>query len=233
MPPTGAIRLPDDIYTAFLDFNAILRRLSLSESVTEDLSTGHSLVSDPDARRIQERFIEFAAERMDAVREALHRSGDEGHRAAAAYVIGYAPDKQVVVEDLVRASSDASASVRTNATRALAAIATLGSARPELGISIPPSPFITMVNSVMYDERSRGIRVLRALSAGRDPEVLAAIRAGALAALVEMSRWTYSGHNRAPYQVLGRVLGMREEEIDRTIDSDREAALARAMVLLN
>lgn len=227
--PRGDVRLPDDIYQTFLAFNAAVRSASMSSFPTEDLSEGHSLISDPTARKEQEKFFGFAAGRLDILKRVLGDSSDLNHRAAAAYVIGYAENKPDVVDDLVDASLDPNSSVRTNATRALAAIAMLASQHPELGIRIPPGPFVDMLNSVVYAERMMGIRVLRYLSAGRDPEVLAAIRDGALLSLVEMSRWSWSGHNRAPYQILGRIVGLSEDEIEATMGGDREPVIRRAL----
>src|SRR5690606_2061775 len=100
-PPAGDTRLPADIYHAFLEFNAAVRRASFSGSPTEDFSAGHALIDDPAARAIQGRFVELADGQLDAIRQALRDSGDVNHRAAAAYVIGYAPDKRDVTADLV------------------------------------------------------------------------------------------------------------------------------------
>lgn len=227
--PADDVQLPAIVYETFLAFNSAVRAASVSSFPTEDLSTGHSLISDPAARAEQDKFIVFASEQLDILRRVLNNSRDPNHRAAAAYVIGYAADKRDVVPDLVDASLDPNSSVRTNATRALAAIAALGAAQPELGIVISPDPFIDMLNSVIYADRGMGVRVLRYLSAGRDPEVLATIREGAVLSLVEMSRWGYSGHNRVPYQILGRIVGLSEDEIEATRESGRETAIERAL----
>lgn len=231
--PAGNVSLPQVIEDDFLAFNAAVRTASASgANTTEDLSQGHSIVSDDTARAYQERFFVHAAERGNILRSVLRESSDRTDRAIAAYVLGYAPDKESVVGDLVHASLDPDISVRTNATRALAAIATLAANQPDTGIAIPPDPFIEMIGSVAYAERSKGLTVLGPLSRGRRPEVLDALRERALPALIEMSRWEYFRHNRVPYEVLGRVVGLSEEEIQSTIDGDREAAIARAVELV-
>ena len=229
--PAGDARLPADIYDTFLAFNAAVRAASMGGAPTEDLSAGHSRVSDPTAQAEQEKFLVFASGRLDILKRVLAESADRNHRAAAAYVIGYAENKQDVVEDLVDASLDPDPSVRTNATRALTAIAALAATRPELGIAIPAGPFIGMLNSVVYAERGNGVRVLQYLSAGRDPDILAEIRNGALPSLVEMSRWSYSGHNWSPYRILGRIAGLSEDEIAATRMEGREAVIERALSL--
>jgi hypothetical protein len=227
----GEVRLPQSIYDTFLGFNSAVRTASLSTFPTEDLSEGHSVISDPVVWKEQEKFLTVAADRLDTLQRVLADSSDQNHRAAAAYIIGYAPDKNDVVADLVAASLDSNPSVRTNATRSLSAIATLASTRPELGIEIPTGPFLDMVNSVVYADRMMGLRILRPLSAGRDPDVLGEVRDGALPSLIEMSRWSYTGHNWAPYQILGRIAGLSEDEIEATRDDGREATIERALAL--
>jgi hypothetical protein len=227
--PSGDVTLPQFIGDDFLAFNSAVRTASASgANATEDLSQGHSIISDETAREYQERFLVHAAERIDILQRVLRESSDRTDRAIAAYIMGYAPDKQSVVDDLVHASMDPDASVRTNATRALAGIATLGANQPGLGITIPPDPFISMINSVVYSDRTKGMTVLGPLSKGRRPEALDALRERALPALIEMSRWNYFRHNVVPYEVLGRVVGLSEEEIDRTMDAGREETIARA-----
>jgi hypothetical protein len=224
----GDVSLPAIIYDTFLAYNSAVRTASLSSNPTETLSEGHSLISDPRARVEQDKFLVFGAENLEILQSVLRDSRDRNHRATAAYVIGYAQDKTDVVEDLVDASLDPFNSVRSNATRSLGAIATLAAEHPELGIEIPVEPFIDMVNSVVYADRMMGIKVLLPLSAGRNEEVLAELSQSALPSLIEMSLWSYSRHSRAPYQILGRVMGLTEEEINQTINGDRQATIDRA-----
>ena len=229
--PTGDVRLPAIIYETFLAFNSAVRTASLSSFPTEDLSEGHALITDPTALEEQEKFLVFGAENLEILKEVLQESGDRNHRAAAAYVIGYAPDKNDVVDDLVYASLDPFNSVRTNATRALTAIATLAADQPDLGIEFPVDNFIDMANSIIYADRKMGVNVLRKISAARNPEVLAQLRERAMPSLLEMSRWSYSGHSWGPYQILGRVVGLSEQEIDTTFDSGEKTAIQRALNL--
>jgi hypothetical protein len=230
--PSGSVTLPQSIEDDFLAFNSAVRSASASPNPpTEDLSQGHSLISDPTAREYQERFLVHAAERLDVLTRVLRESSDRTDRAVAAYLLGYAPDKQAVVDALVHASLDPDSAVRTNATRSLAGIATLAANRPELGIAIPPEPFIDMINAVVYSDRTKGLTVLGPLSRGRRGEILDALREGALPALIEMSRWSYFRHNRVPYEILGRVMGLAEEDIPSTMDEGREEAIRRAQDL--
>lgn len=231
--PDGSVTLPQSIEDDFLAFNSAVRSASASPNPpTEDLSQGHSLISDPTAREYQDRFFIHASERLEILRRVLRESPDRTDRAVAAYILGYAADKQAVVDDLVHASLDPDGAVRTNATRSLAGIATLAANRPELGITIPPDVFIDMINAVVYSDRAKGLTVLGPLSRGRRGEVLDALRENALPALIEMSRWDYFRHNRVPYQILGRVVGLSEEDIQATIDGGREETIRRAQEIL-
>ena len=60
----------------------------------EHLSEGHALMHDPAARAIQQRFIAYAARNLSRLRDVLRHSSDTEHRALAAHVLGYAPDKR-------------------------------------------------------------------------------------------------------------------------------------------
>ena len=86
---------------------------------SEDLTAGHSLMADPAARFFQERFVTFAGEHLDQLRDVLRNGAEADQRAIAAAVIGYAPNKQDVVNDLQSAVQDPDESVRANAIRSL------------------------------------------------------------------------------------------------------------------
>ena len=85
----------------------------------EDRSRGHAFAHNPITRAIQERFVTYAKRDLSQLRLVLRSSGDAAHRALAALVLGYAPYKQAVVEDLVNGISDPADEVRNNAMRSL------------------------------------------------------------------------------------------------------------------
>jgi HEAT repeat protein len=160
----------------------------------------------------------------------LRTAADPEQRQIAAELLGYAPNKRDVVPDLVEAVRDPDEGVRNNATRALWAIAVLGQRKPELGIRIDATPFITMLNSLVWSDRNKAAAVLSALTAGRATPVLARLRRQALPALVEMARWKSAGHAQAPFILLGRLAGLEEAAIGRAWTSgEREAVIARAL----
>ena len=77
-------------------------------------------MADPDARAIQEGFVDFTAKHLShgcATSCVTPPTSDQ--RAMAATLIGYAPDKKAVVNDLEYAMQDPDEDVRSSAMRAL------------------------------------------------------------------------------------------------------------------
>ena len=117
--PQGDVLLPGDIVQAADDLSSALIAAIRRGNAGEDDSQGHALADDSAARAIQERYIGHAARDLPLLRRVLRESSDGNQRALAAAVLGYAADKQAVVDDLVYAMSDPSEEVRNNAMRAL------------------------------------------------------------------------------------------------------------------
>ena len=151
----------------------------------------------------------------------LRNSSDAAHRALAAQVLGYAADKPAVVEDLVYGMSDPSDEVRNNVMRTLMAFAEM---RPGTGSAIPrvpAQPFIDLLGSPVWSDRNKASLALMALSAARDPELLAALREQALAPLVEMVRWKSDGHAQPAFFILGRIARYSDEATYDSLESRR------------
>ncbi|MBO0860220.1 MAG: HEAT repeat domain-containing protein [Chloracidobacterium sp.] len=196
----------------------------------EDRSQGHSLLNDPAARAVQERFIEFAARDLKLLRDVLLNSNDARNRALAAEVIAYAADKQAVVDDLVEALRDQDGGVRNNATRALAVMAESARQPTKQPIKIPLLPFIEMLNSIDWTDRNKSSFALSALTYKGDPAVLSELGQKALPSLIEMARWKSSGHAHPSFFLLGRVAGFPEGEIIAAWESGDHAAFIDAAV---
>ena len=211
--PDGAVRLPDSVVQDGEALLAALFEAVRKGNAGEDRAQGHSLSSDPAQRSIQERYLAYAADHLELLRDVLRHSADEQHRALAAQVLGYAPDKRVVVPDLVVAMRDPGESVRNNAARALLVIAQLAQQSPERGIEVPLDPFVAMLDSLVWTDRNKSSWALAELTKSRDPAVLAKIRSSALPSLVEMARWKSGGHAEPSAYLLGRIAGMSEEAI--------------------
>jgi hypothetical protein len=227
--PRGSIRLPGDVMQAGQEFFQALMRAVQSGDAGEDDSKGHALMHDPTVHAIQERFIVYAARDLK-LRDVLRHSADAEHRALAAQILGYAANKRAVTGDLAYGMDDPSESVRNNAMRALALIAALASATPELKIRVPTRPFVRLLNSPVWTDRNKASLALMALSKNRDPELIASLREHALASLIEMARWKSEGHAAAGLWLLGRIGGLSEDAIQAAWSrGDREVVIDAAL----
>lgn len=131
---------------------------------------------------------------------------------------------------LTHAVGDPSESVRNNAARALALVAGWASKNPQAGLSIPGYPFVDFLNSVSWTDRNKGVLVLIPLTAERDATLLDALRKRALPSLVEMARWSNSGHALGPYIILARLAGVDDGEAFRAWQAGaRETIITRAL----
>ncbi len=212
-PPSDLVLLPEEIHETYVHFLSALGQAVREKDTDEDLTQGHSLMHNAACRSYQEQFLDQAKEHLDVIRDVLKNSIDEEHRAIAAYVIGYAPDKKAVVDDLLYALRDPDDTVRNNAMRALAAIEVLAKLKPTLEIQISPTWFIEMLNSIIWTDRTTAAVNLVNLTETHDPEMLAQIRERALDALIDMARWKHLPHALPGYILLGRVLEMEETAI--------------------
>jgi hypothetical protein len=225
--PEEDVALPEEItatYRRFLEaFDAAGRR----GSTAEDLTHGHSLMADAGARAIQEMFPALADVNLGALRNVLRNSGDEEQRATAAYVIGYATRKRDIVNDLQYALRDADAGVRANASRNLLALAVLARLNPDAGVTVSPTWFIEMLNSLSWTDRDRAAHALQILTDARDATVLGQMRDRALDALIEMARWKSLQHALPAFVLVGRVAGLSDAQIqDKWTSGGRESVIA-------
>jgi len=227
--PEGDMRLPDKISAEYRSFVEAAAAASRANITAEDLTQGQARSADPNTRKIQDRFPLFATEHLAELRDVLRNSSDEEQRATAAYIIGYAPNKLDVINDLQYALKDADAGVRTNATRSLVAIEVLAKLDPKLGIKISPTWFIEMLNSLSWSDRSRAVGALQILTDQPNSAILDQIRGRALESLIEMAHWKTLAHALPPYLLLGRVLGLPEEEVKEAwTRGDRDWVITQA-----
>jgi hypothetical protein len=211
--PRSMLRLPPDVVDAYSAFEKALDDAVRSGQSTEEAPKGHSLMRDPAARAIQERFVAFANRDLARLRDVLRNSAYEDQRAIAALVLPYADDKRAIVGDLVDAVRDPAEEVRNNAVRGLWVMAAYAQRTPESGLAIPWEPFVDLLNSPEWTDRNKSSLALMELSERRDPALLRALRERALDALVEMAGWKSQGHALAAFWIVGRVAGLPENEL--------------------
>jgi hypothetical protein len=167
------VRGSADIVESGKEFSTAVMRAVERGDAAEDHSQGHAFTHDPATRTIQERFVAYAKRDLDQLRLVLRNSGEAAHRALAALVLGYASDKQAMVEALVQRMSDPDEEVRNNAMRALWAFADMDPTTSRSAPRIPPEPFLALLNSPIWSDRNKASAALMALTARRDPGLLA------------------------------------------------------------
>ncbi len=228
--PEGGVELPTDVMVGFRGFLAAFEKAVARGETGDDLSRGHSLMTDSDTRAFQLQFVELAEKNQAALRDVLKNSADAEQRAIAALVLGYAEKKRLVVDDLQWAMRDPDAGVRSNAMRSLGAIAVLAARDPAYGIRFSPTWFIQMLNSVSWSDRNKAAFALVNLTEKRDQRTLDELRETALPALTDMARWKHLPHALPGVILLGRIAAMPEKEIqDLWSKGDREAVIKRAL----
>jgi hypothetical protein len=227
--PEGDVDLPKEVLSGYRDFLEAYALAARRDDLAEDLTHGHSLMADPLAREIQIKFFDLAKADQSVLRNVLRNSSDDEQRAAAAYVLTYAPDKRSIIDDLQFALRDVDPDVRANGVRGLMAIAVYARLNPDMGIRIEPTWFIEMLNSVSWSDRHHALEALQILTDKRDPTTMSLLRERALPALVEMSRWKTLAHALPAFMLTGRLTDLTDAQIqDAWSKGDRESVIAAA-----
>jgi HEAT repeat protein len=211
--PTDSPDLPEPVSDAYKHFLGEVNEATRAGATAEDLTQGHSLLSFPAAREAQAAFVPLANEYAMQLRDILRRSAESDHRAMAAYVLGYHADKKEVLEDLAYALHDPDPTVRSNAARALAAIAVYAKLNPAAGVIVKPDDFIELLNSAVWSDRNNSAIALVTLTESRPPELLKQIYEAAMPSIVEMAKWKHAPHALSAYILLGRIAGIKEAEL--------------------
>jgi len=229
-PPAGGDVLPEVATNTYHKFLDAVRDAAHRGSTAEDLTNGHSLMADPDAREIQFQFADFAAAHVPLLRDVLRDSDDAEQRAIAAVIIGYAPNKKDVLNDLVYVLQDPEEAVRANALRSLNAVAVLARLQPHLGIRVPPTWFVEMLNSIVLSDRTRATNALVTLTDQDAAAALDQIRDRSMDSVVEMAQWKNLRYALPAFILVGRLAGMNEQEIQKAWTSGgRQAAIGIAL----
>lgn len=228
--PLGSERLPEPIVAAGSRYEGALISAAQRGAVSEDHSMGYALASDSALRSVQSEFIGYAERDFDTLVTVLRRSAVAEHRSLAALIIGYGADREAVSRELLYAMRDPDKDVRNNAVRGLAILARWSYLHPQAGITIPNEPFIALLNSMVWTDRNKGVAAMMSLTESRPSTVLNQLRERTLPSLIEMARWTYSGHALGPFLVLARVMGVDDVRAYEAWNSgDRESVIRLAL----
>lgn len=228
--PEGEATLPEEVTSTYRRLMEAAEIAARRGNTNEDLTRGHSLLADREARAIQDMLPALADSHLVELRRVLRDAFEESHRAASAYIVGYASKKNEIVNDLQYALRDADPSVRANAARGLAALAVLERLKPDSGVHVSPTWFIEMLNSLSFSDRNKAVWALQILTDKRDAPVLTQLRDRAMPALAEMARWKSLPHALPAFVLVGRIAGLSEEQIqDAWSRGDREKVIASAL----
>jgi hypothetical protein len=80
-------------------------------------------------------------------------------------------------------------------------------------VRVPYEPFIELLHSQVWTDRSKASFALAGLSTGHEPKRLENPRREAIAPLIEMAHWKSEGHAMPALTILGRIGGVRDEVI--------------------
>ena len=219
--------LPDEVVQTYRSLVRAMDDAGRRGQLRQDLTQGHALMAEPQGRALQEGLRDYVSGHLKLMRAVLRNSADEEHRAIAATVIGYAPRKADVVNDLMYALQDPNERVRANAVRSLEAIAVLARLKPNLAITISPTWFVEMLNSLSLSDRQRAAAALVTLTGSDGEKALQQIRERAWDSVVEMAGWHSLRHAVPAFVLLGRIAGMSESEIERSWTADREQTITK------
>lgn len=205
LAPTGTATLPPDLMTRYRKYSGAVARAEMKGSAPDAAS-----------RRDQEYFRLYAASHLLKLRAELRTGAEAEERAAAVTILASSATRKAAVDDLLFALQDSDDGVRTNAIRELTAIAVAARGQPALGIRIPPAGLVDLVNSVVLSDRVESTKALLALTEPRNAAAIDLIRERALGSLAEMARWQTRSYAFPPFQLLGRVAGLKDADVSES-----------------
>ncbi len=196
----------------------------------EDLTNGYSLMADPDCRSLQQGFIEAVAADLPNVAKVVRDAVDPEQRAAAVYLLQYAPRRprtiSVMTDGIQWALQDDDDTVRESAMNSLRAVLVGAKMHPDQGIRFEPTWLVSLMNSVVWSDRFHASQALVTLTDTASQDALDMLRARALPSVVEMARWRDLKHALPAFILAGRLAGMEEAQIKQAwLSEDRESVL--------
>lgn len=211
--PHGQDRLEDAALKLYERNMAALSVAVRRGASSEDDSNGYTLSADPRMRQVELEIRAYAVSHGEELERVLQNSFDAQQRRVSALLLGYADRSAMQIQCLTYASADPDDTVRNNAMRALAVLA---SAKQTGGIDVDPTSFIAMLYSGQWTDRNKSSFLLSQLTSTRDPILLKKLGEEALTPLIEGARWSDPGHSMAFVAVLGRIEGVPDAQLDLT-----------------
>lgn len=218
--PTGTDKLPARI--VHLYEHAISRYVNGGIFAGDESTNGYSLSKDPIMRKDELQLIKYARAHPTRVYTVLKRSTSDRERIAAAWIAGYVHQGSDQLAALLHAVMDSDDTVRNNAMRVLAVLAS-----HDGGIArrIPPEPFVPMLGSLTWSDRNKAMFLLDPITAARDPHTIESLRRQAVEPLRQMARWTYWDHARMALVLLGRIAEIPEARLQSLLQARDAAAI--------
>ena len=232
--PTSDLTLPPSLYSAYKNFLDEVSASIHGRNNDEDLTAGYSLMADPASRSLQQSFLPAVAQDLATVDRVLREAADPEQRAAAAYLLQYAPRNEhaskTMSDGLQYALRDPDEEVRRTAMRALKAVMVGAKLRPSQQIHIEPTWYIELMNSVVWSDRREASQALVNLTETGDPDTLALLKERALPSVIEMARWHQLQYALPPFILAGRIAGLDEAAIKKAwVSGERDDVLDEAL----
>ncbi len=232
--PAGNDELPQSLMGNYRRLLDEVEDSIRGKNADEDLTNGYSLMADPDCRSIQQGFVIDVAGNLAQVAKVVRDSSDPEQRAAAAYLLQYAPrgprTNSVMTNGLQWALQDQDDNVRDRAMNSLRAILVGMKLHPQQEVKIEPTWLIELMNSVVWSDRFHASQALAEITESRDADTLALLRSRALPAVIEMARWHDLKHALPSFILAGRLAGMNEQAIKQAwVSENREPVLKAAL----
>ncbi|MDZ7638263.1 MAG: HEAT repeat domain-containing protein [Bryobacterales bacterium] len=232
-PPAEDLALPTKIDLVYQRLARALEAAHERGATGETYDKGYPLSEDAEARRAQETLPLIVDPYVEDLGEILRRSSDETVRAAAAYILAYAQNRQEAEAHLQHALRDFDPDVRQNALRSLEFIRRAYAAMPpdSEGIrkTVSPTWLIEMLQSVSLEDRLGAAGMLVKLVPHDGGSGLLQMEERALPALLQMAQWQVSEHAAAAYTLLGRIAGIPEDEIEKSFREKRRDVVLQAI----
>ena len=232
-PPTGTVQMAHSLTNNYRRFLDEVEDSMRGKNADEDLTNGYSLMADPECRQMQKDFIPAVAADLPNIGQVVRESADPDQRAAAVYLLQYAPrgprTTPVMINAIQWALQDDDDVVREAAMNSLRAVMVGAKLHPDQDIHIEPTWLVALMNSVVFSDRYQASQALVSLTDSPNPEALSLLRSEALPSVLEMARWHDLNHALPSFMLAGRLAGLGDAQIKQAwVSADRDSVLEQA-----